>query len=61
LERDLFQALILLNTRTPDAIVADIFQTLVSISLQGSPVVSARAKRELLERFDTMVETACSF
>jgi hypothetical protein len=55
LERDLFQILTLLNTRRPDANVADIFHKLVSIWMYGTPAVAARAKLLLRERFDTQV------
>jgi predicted transcriptional regulator len=61
LEQEIFQILTLLNTRCPNANVADIFERLVSISFNGTPAVAERAKQLLRERFNTQVESVCSF
>lgn len=61
MEKELFRILHLLNTGCPDANVADIFQTLVSISCKGQPAVAARARNILRKRFDTDVRSIRSF
>lgn len=61
MERELFRILTELNTGCPDENVADIFETLVTISFMGQPAVAARAKLLLRERFNTQVDAIRSF